>query len=100
LCGGPLHVEANDLVCRRGHELDAVAFRESAAARASVALWLAIDALESQAEGLRFVARSQGDHADLMLAEQAESDARLLRELTPVSARRHGFDDESGEDGQ
>ena len=58
--------------------------RSAASHRASVALWMAIDALESQAEILRVTATQEGE-GSTALADDAENDAALLREL----ASRH-----------
>jgi hypothetical protein len=82
LCGGPLHVEDEArFVCERDHEVPADDLRAAATPRVTVALWMAIEALESEAESLRMLhSFGRGDGAG-DLAAQAEKDARILREL-------------------
>ena len=84
LCGGPLHVEDGALfVCERGHQIPAGRLHLTAGTRVTVALWMAIEALESEAEALRALATFGSGDGDgtLRLAEAAEDDARLLRQL-------------------
>lgn len=83
LCAGPL--TAGDLdrfVCAVGHELSGKDLRQAANYRATVALWMAIEALRSEGEALRRLAGGAGDdprwHA---MADQADEDARLLRNI-------------------
>lgn len=93
LCGGPLHIENPETFrCERGHELHGVALAENAATRVIVAFWLAIEALESEAEALRLLGAEHGGDPDL--AAQASDDALLLRKmagahLAPVSDGEH-----------
>jgi hypothetical protein len=83
LCGGPLHVEGEGrFLCERGHDLAADDMRTAANQRATHALWMAITALESEASALRTLAGIRDDAASAGLAEQAERDALVLRELT------------------
>jgi hypothetical protein len=83
LCGGPLHVEdENRFVCERGHALAAAELQVAATQRATHALWMAIAALESEAAALRTVAGIRGDDRSGELADQAEKDAQLLRDIT------------------
>ncbi len=84
LCGGPLHME-DGLVfaCERGHQMDGEQMRVAAATRVTTALWMAIEALESEALGLRtMVSARASDGVASTLADQAEQDARLLRTMT------------------
>ncbi len=84
LCGGPLHME-DGLVfaCERGHQMDGEQMRVAAATRVTTALWMAIEALESEALGLRTVVSvGSPDGGASTLADQAEQDARLLRKMT------------------
>ena len=82
LCGGPLHVDdARDLVCERGHAMDQDQARVAASSRVTTALWMAIEALGSEAEVLRVMADRDGADGNLLLAEQAEQDAMVLRKL-------------------
>ncbi len=69
--------------CERGHALDADQLRVAAGSRATVALWMAIAALESEAAALRMLASmSSADGKTAQLADLAEDDARLLRGIT------------------
>jgi hypothetical protein len=84
LCGGPLHLENPDrFVCARGHALAGSELAESTASRVMMAFWMAIEALDSEAEALRILAARDGGSDEL--ASQAAKDAQLLREL--ASAR-------------
>ena len=59
--------------------------RRMASARLTMALWTAIEALECQAETLRtLAAEGHGKPGTVELADQAEGDARLLREIAGV----------------
>lgn len=80
LCGGPLHIEnAEQYACERGHRLHGESLAESAATRVTIAYWMAIEALETEAEALRVLSAEHG--GDEELAEQAAADARVLRDL-------------------
>lgn len=83
MCAGPLHEEAaNVFRCEVGHELVGDELQNAATSRASVALWMAIEALETEASAFHAVA-DRADMSDMReMAEQAERDARLLRELS------------------
>ena len=82
LCAGPLREEAVDVFkCEVGHELDGEELQQAATARASVALWMAIEALDTEAQALRLLAATGAGDAPPTLADQAEADARLLRKL-------------------
>ena len=80
LCGGPLHIQPPDqYACERGHQLGETQLAEAAAARVTMAFWMAIEALESEAEALKLLsARAGGDDE---LAERAAEDAQVLRGL-------------------
>ena len=92
LCGGPLHVEDEArFACERGHELEPTAMRAAASSRVSVALWMAIEALESEAVALRLLASMDGaDSGGVARADQAEEDARVLREVATGHAPSAG----------
>ena len=80
LCAGPLHLrEGADFACERGHEIAADDLRVTTQARVTVAFWMAIEALETEAEALRILAVADG--GDTELAGQAAEDAKLLRDL-------------------
>jgi hypothetical protein len=101
LCGGPLHVDdARRFVCERGHELDHGDVQEAAGVRVMVALWMAIDALESRATALRSLASmgpaSDGDHL-LHDASEAEKDATVLRTLAARAVRNPDYTDRRGQ---
>jgi hypothetical protein len=84
LCGGPLHIDdAGEFVCERGHGMSPEAMRVAATSRVTQALWMAIEALDSEAQGLRALAGVglDGADGDVALAAQAESDANVLRKL-------------------
>src|SRR5829696_2809748 len=82
LCAGPLHIEDPEaFVYERGHKLAADELNKAASARAVTALWMAIDALEAQADAIRtLVARGDGI-ASSELAEAADKDAQILRRI-------------------
>src|SRR3712207_5273321 len=82
LCAGPLRIEDLDrFACERGHELEADDLRVAVETRVTVAFWMAIEALETEAEALTVLAASgHGDAAEN--AEQAAKEAELLRTLT------------------
>jgi len=84
LCAGPLSIDDVDhfhLACERGHEIEADDLRATTQSRVTVAFWMAIEALHNEAEALRALAAA--GHADGVaeLADQADKDATLLREL-------------------
>lgn len=80
LCGGPLHIENPDSFrCERGHELSNDGLAQSAASRVTMAFWMAIEALDSEAESLRILASEHG--GDDGLAAQAAKDAQVLRAM-------------------
>ena len=83
LCAGPLREEAVDVFrCEVGHELRGGDLHQAATARASVALWMAIEALDTEADALRRLSASGAADAPPTLADQAEADARLLRRIS------------------
>jgi hypothetical protein len=84
LCGGPLHAEADAVfACERGHVLNAGQLHVAGQSRATAALWMAIEALESEAAALRVLASlGSADGGTSRLADRAEEDARLLRKIT------------------
>jgi alkylhydroperoxidase family enzyme len=94
LCGGPLHAEPDAVFgCERGHALNAEQLHVAAQARATAALWMAIEALESEAAALRVVASlGSADGETTRHADRAEEDVRLLRKITrgPVPAGHGG----------
>lgn len=98
LCGGPLHVEDGArFQCERQHEIGPDDLRVAAGARVTTALWMAIEALETEGESLRMLATMDGQPANIALADQAEEDARVLRSLAsahlPAEYRVQGSDD-------
>jgi|SRR4051794_26590369 hypothetical protein len=95
LCGGPLHIEVPErFVCERGHSLPGSELAASAASRVTIAFWMAIEALESEAEALRVL--SDGDGADNELARQAAEDARVLRDMAGAHLLPLGSDSDPG----
>jgi hypothetical protein len=99
LCGGPLHVEDQArFACERGHDLGPDEMRIAASQRVTAALWMAIEALETEALALRSLdTLGRGDGDGRSLADQAEADARILRELAsshvPPSAAERTADE-------
>lgn len=82
LCGGPLHVdEAEHFVCERGHDTTPEQLQAAALHRVTIALWMAIEALETEAQALQMLAASNRGDGSAGLAEQAEKDALVLRTL-------------------
>jgi hypothetical protein len=80
LCGGPLHLENPErFICARGHELAGADLAQSVASRVSIAFWMAIEALDSEAEALRVLSPENG--ANDQLAAQAAEDASVLRKM-------------------
>ena len=82
LCAGPLTEEDLDrFVCAVGHTLSRDELRRAANERANMALWMAIEALGSEAKALRRLAGDGGgnDRRWTGMADQADEDARLLR---------------------
>jgi hypothetical protein len=91
LCGGPLHIEVPEkFVCERGHELAGSELASSAASRVTIAFWMAIEALESEAEALRILGSDDG--ANNELAAQAAEDARVLRDMAGAHLAPLGSD--------
>jgi hypothetical protein len=82
LCSGPLHLDATKFVCEREHELSGPELEAAATTRASIAMWMAIEALETEAEALRLLASTGQSLASEELAARAEKDALMLRTLT------------------
>jgi hypothetical protein len=83
LCAGPLHIEdMGRFSCERGHEIGADDLRVTTQARVTVAFWMAIEALDTEAEALRLLAASGDADGAEDRAEQATKDAQLLREQT------------------
>ena len=56
--------------------------------RVTMAFWLAIEALDTEAETLRVLAANDG--GDERLADQATEDARVLRELAGAHLQPSG----------
>ena len=82
LCDGPVHEEEpGRYACAIDHEVGREALERHADLRLAEALWMAIEALDSEAEVLRVV----GDGQSAGLADDAEKQAAILREF----ARRH-----------
>jgi len=79
LCGGPLHLEASDqFVCARGHTIDGAVLPRLSSARLSAALWMAIEALDAEAEALRILGGTEDGDG---LASRATQDAQVLRAM-------------------
>jgi hypothetical protein len=82
LCAGPLRIrDVERYACERGHEISADDLRVTTQARVTVAFWMAIEALETEAEALRVLDSASHPDGTADLAEQAAKDAELLRQL-------------------
>ena len=100
LCAGPLHIEDLDrFACERGHQIGADDLRVTTQARVTVAFWMAIEALETEAEELLVLAAS--GHADgaADLAEQAAKDAEVLRQAATHHLPPQYAEDDHGDSG-
>ena len=78
LCNGPLHQEADVFVCVIDHKATPADVIRHTEARLAEALWMAIEALDSEAMMLRLLSDSP-DAAKL--AADAEAQGELLREF-------------------
>ncbi len=81
LCSGPVREADGRLACEVGHEVAEDDLRESTDARLAEALWMAIEALDSEAQVLGLLGRG----SDNRFADDAASQAAML----PDFARRH-----------
>lgn len=79
LCGGPAREADGRFACEVGHEVDGDTMRDATDARLAEALWMAIEALDSEAEVQRLLGQEP-------FAAQAAEQAQLLRDF----ARLHG----------
>jgi len=80
MCGGPLHLRnPYRYACEREHEMTGDELRRAAEHRVTYAYWMAMQALESEADPLRAIVQRSDGPPDL--AHQAEKDARVLGEL-------------------
>jgi hypothetical protein len=87
MCGGPLHLRDPDrFVCERKHEMTGDELRRAAEHRVTYAYWMAIEALEAEADALRVIAQRSEGSPDL--ADQAEKDAQVLRDLAMAHTRQ------------
>jgi hypothetical protein len=86
LCNGPLHTEESGLVCTIGHRVEIEDAIRHTNARLAEAMWMAIEALDSEAMTLRLL--STEPDAERM-ADDAEQQAQLLRAF---SRRHHAHD--------
>jgi hypothetical protein len=86
-CGDPVHEESpTGLVCAAGHEVGNQQLRQTAAARLREALWMTIEALDSEARVLRLLSPTSEAEA---YARDAEDQATVLRQFARRHARRN-----------
>lgn len=99
LCGGPVHAAGGEFECEVGHRVDAARLSASSELRLAEALWMAIQALDNEADVLRAVGGTEGAR----FAEDAERQAADLRAFARDHAPRvHGdgpTDPDEGGDG-
>lgn len=88
--------EAERVVCERGHEMAPQQLQAAALHRVTIALWMAIEALETEAQALQVLAASGRGDGSAALAEQAEKDALVLRTLVNTHTGAAGVS--SGDD--
>jgi hypothetical protein len=81
LCGGPVHLEDDELACELGHKISPEEQLRAADHRLAEALWMAVNALDNEAQSFRLLA--SGDESGF--ADDAARQADLLRDF----ARRH-----------
>jgi hypothetical protein len=74
LCRGPVHQNEDGFECQVGHKVDAETLRDFTDAELAEALWMAIDALDSEV----VVRRALGQDR---FADQAERQAQALRDF-------------------
>jgi hypothetical protein len=87
LCAGPLHIEdPARFLCERGHELGPEELDAAVSLRATAALSMAIEALESEALAFRALDTFGRGDSRSALAEAAERDAGILRQLAAAHA--------------
>jgi uncharacterized Zn finger protein (UPF0148 family) len=87
MCGGPVHEEAPGVfVCVVDHEVTGQELGETAEHRLRQAMWMAIEALDSEATVLRLLSPTSEAEA---YARDAEEQSELLRQF----ARRHAHRD-------
>lgn len=89
LCNGPVHEEENGFRCAVGHAFTPEEMVEQTNTRLSVALWMAIEALDNEANVLR---RTTGHEQAETWADEAAAQARTLRDFASDHAPRDADD--------
>jgi hypothetical protein len=84
LCSGPVHSEDRDFRCEIGHRVGAAELSRSTELELAEALWMAIQALDNEADVLRAIGGERG----AQFADDAERQARMLREFAHQHAPR------------
>ena len=82
LCSGPVHQENGDFVCQVGHRVTAGHMADATELHLAEAMWMAIQALDNEADVLRALGGEKG----ASFANEAESQAHLLREFARTHA--------------
>lgn len=93
LCSGPVHESGGRFECEVGHRVDGDHLTTAADVGLAEALWMAVQALDNEADVLRAV----GDEHGARYADDAERQARQLREFARDHAPR--VNDIGGDDG-
>ena len=84
LCSGPLRPDGDDFVCEVGHKVHPDSVAQDSERRLAEALWMAVQALNNEADLLRRL----GDDRGGQVADEADGQARVLREFAHKHALR------------
>lgn len=84
LCSGPVRPEGDGFLCEVGHKADRHAVAKHAEFRLAEALWMAVQALDNEAEVLRRLGGAEGRR----FADEADGQLRVLRDFARTNAVR------------
>lgn len=84
LCSGPVHQDDGAFECEVGHGLDGEELVEASARQLAEALWMAMEALDNEAEVLRAVNGADAGR----FADDAARQSQLLRDFARAHIRR------------
>lgn len=86
ICAGPLHVQDPERVfCDRGHEMTSDDAARRLNHRLQEALWMALNALETEAEMWRSVAELDGSDKAMIRTDEIDDQAELIRSVLRLS---------------
>ena len=86
ICSGPLHLKNPDgAFCDRGHDMTSEQAAEALNRRLTEALWMALNALETEAEMWRSVAEVNGSEKPTEQRNNVDEQADLVRNLLHIS---------------